>query len=125
MKRILITGATGGIGQATAAILAHEASELYIHYSENIEAANALAAAVPCPCVAIKADLSSAEGAVALAKQLPAVPDVFVDCAGSAASALLQDVDDDLLEAQMHVHLLSPIKLVRSFCRKCLENAMA
>ncbi|MCR1286216.1 elongation factor P 5-aminopentanone reductase [Shouchella clausii] len=122
MKRILITGATGGIGQATAAILAQEASELYIHYSENIEAANALVAAVPCPCVAIKADLSSADGAATLAKQLPAVPNVFVDCAGSAAPALLQDVGDDILEAQMHVHLLSPIKLVRSFLPEMLRK---
>ena len=43
-ERILVTGASGGIGSATARLLAGEGARVILHYHQGREAAEALAA---------------------------------------------------------------------------------
>ncbi len=56
-KTVLITGAAGGIGQATARALAAEGARLVLHYHTQAEAAEALARAAQTGSVALQADL--------------------------------------------------------------------
>ncbi|WP_100656147.1 3-oxoacyl-ACP reductase FabG [Alteromonas flava] len=46
LKRVLVTGASGGIGKATAAKLAAEGFAIAVHYRNGADAANALVAGI-------------------------------------------------------------------------------
>ncbi|MHC5002566.1 MAG: SDR family NAD(P)-dependent oxidoreductase [Planctomycetota bacterium] len=54
---VLVTGAAGGIGQATARLLAAEGARVVVHYHTQREAGEALAASLPTPSLALGADL--------------------------------------------------------------------
>ncbi len=56
-QTVLITGAAGGIGQATARAFAAEGARLILHYHTQAEAAAELARAAPAGSVALQADL--------------------------------------------------------------------
>lgn len=56
-KRFLLTGASGGIGQATAHAFAAEGALLALHCHSNREAAAELAASLPAPALVVQADL--------------------------------------------------------------------
>ncbi|MHC5024008.1 MAG: SDR family NAD(P)-dependent oxidoreductase [Planctomycetota bacterium] len=57
---VLITGASGGIGRATARLAAAEGARLVLHAHRNLEAASRLADEVTSPALAIGADLRDA-----------------------------------------------------------------
>jgi 3-oxoacyl-[acyl-carrier protein] reductase len=61
-KRVLVTGASGGIGAACARAFAEEGSRLVLHYHHGEERARALAAELP-DAVVVQGDLSSEEDA--------------------------------------------------------------
>ncbi|MFQ5792028.1 MAG: SDR family NAD(P)-dependent oxidoreductase [Acidobacteriota bacterium] len=58
-KVVLITGASGGIGQATARQFAQEGSQLALHYHRGREAAEALARQLEVQSVVVGADIGS------------------------------------------------------------------
>lgn len=63
-KVVLITGASGGIGSATARALAAEGSWLVLHAHRGIERARRLARELaPAPCLVLTADLRRESGA--------------------------------------------------------------
>jgi 3-oxoacyl-[acyl-carrier protein] reductase len=79
----LVTGASGGIGGATARALAAEGVRVCVHYNTNREAAEALASEVG--GVALQADLRDEDGADALVPAAVAALgrlDACVACAG-------------------------------------------
>lgn len=55
---VLITGASGGIGQATARAFAEEGAKLVLHYHHNADAALRLRDELEAPAFAMQADLS-------------------------------------------------------------------
>jgi 3-oxoacyl-[acyl-carrier protein] reductase len=61
-KRVLVTGASGGIGAACARAFAAEGSRVALHYNQGKERAQALAAELPDAAV-VQGDLSSEEEA--------------------------------------------------------------
>ncbi len=56
-KTILITGAAGGIGQATARAFAQEGAQLVLHYNTSRAAAEKLAKEIRTPQLLVQADL--------------------------------------------------------------------
>ncbi len=114
MGNVLITGATGGIGQAVCLALANSTTEMYVHYNQNETKAQELSKQLSCDHLLVQADLGVADGVNKLIAQLPAPPDTMIYCAGHATSMLLQDMQVEEIERLIAVHLTSPIKLTQA-----------
>jgi 3-oxoacyl-[acyl-carrier protein] reductase len=97
-KTALVTGASRGIGRATALALAEAGAQVLVHYGRSAQDAEALVAGINEKgghADAIKADLESPEGATVLAKEVRSIVgerlDVLVSNAGVAKSATVKD----------------------------------
>ena len=72
-KTALVTGASRGIGRATASALADAGAQVLVHYGRSAQDAESLVAAIRSKgghADAIRADLGTPEGATLLAKQV-------------------------------------------------------
>ncbi|MGC9781409.1 MAG: SDR family oxidoreductase [Candidatus Heimdallarchaeota archaeon] len=69
-KVALITGASGGIGAATARVLAAEGVDVIVHYNSSENRAKKLANEIGKKTLCIKADLSSEEQVLEMFKQI-------------------------------------------------------
>jgi 3-oxoacyl-[acyl-carrier protein] reductase len=71
-KTALVTGASRGIGRATASALANAGAHVLVHYGRSAQDADSLVAAIRSKggrAEAINADLATPEGATSLAKE--------------------------------------------------------
>ncbi len=68
-RRTIVTGASSGIGLATAEALLEQGGQVAVHYRSNRAAAEALAARYPGRAFAIQAELGEEAGCVALARE--------------------------------------------------------
>ena len=120
-KTALITGASGGIGAATARELAKDGYDLILHYNSNEEAALTLKNEVENSfCVkayTVSADLSSPDGAKKLAKEaldLCGKVDVLVNNAGVAYQELFQLTDNERVRRLFEINLMSAMELTKA-----------
>src|SRR5882724_6763588 len=97
-KTALVTGASRGIGRATALALAEAGAHVLIHYGRSVQQAESLAAEIQAKgrrADAISADLGTPNGAALLAKQVRSIVgdrlDVLVLNAGISKSAPIAD----------------------------------
>jgi len=97
-KTALVTGASRGIGRATAAALAEAGAHVLVHYGRSAQDAESLVAGIRARAGradALQADLGTADGAMLLAKEVRSIVgkrlDVFVSNAGITKSATFQD----------------------------------
>jgi NAD(P)-dependent dehydrogenase (short-subunit alcohol dehydrogenase family) len=97
-KTALVTGASRGIGRATALALAAAGARVLVHYGRSAKEAEAVVAAIRAnggEAEALSADLSAAEGAATLAEKVRALVgkrlDVLVLNAGVSKAAALAD----------------------------------
>jgi short-subunit dehydrogenase len=111
-KRALLTGATGGLGQAIAESLAGRGAELVLSSRKERELAE-LGAALPGDVHrSIVADLALEGATDRLAAEAGDV-DVLVANAGIPAGGRLERLEPDEVERALMVNLTSPIRLAR------------
>ena len=128
-KAALISGASTGIGAATARLFAALGAKVAIGYYRNGEAAQALVAAITAAggkAVAIPADLSRAAGARMLAeeaaKQLGPV-DILVNNAGSLVQrSSLFDLTEERWDEVMDLNLKSALICTQVLAKKMVER---
>jgi len=97
-KTALVTGASRGIGRATASALAEAGAQVLVHYGRSAQDAESLIASIRGNgglADAISANLGTSDGATLLAKEVRSIVgerlDVLVSNAGITKSATIKD----------------------------------
>ena len=97
-KTSLVTGASRGIGRATASALAEAGAHVLVHYGSSVKDAESLVAVIQSKggrAHAIQADLGTRDGAAQLAKEVRSIVgerlDVLVANAGISKAATIKD----------------------------------
>lgn len=112
-KWALITGASGGIGQAIAKRLAADGYHLFLHYFRNIKAIERLLEELETEAIAVQADLSSERGVEDMLEALTAPVDVLVQNCGDSYFGLITDMDDDMVKSMVQLNVTSPFLLAK------------
>ncbi|HEX7300533.1 MAG TPA: SDR family oxidoreductase [Solirubrobacteraceae bacterium] len=128
-KTVVLTGASGGIGSATAAALLDAGADLVAHYGSDRDGAlAACSGAPPERSMLVQADLAQAGSSRALWRAALAWRervDVVVVNAAIAPETPIDGSDeewDDGWERTMRVNVLEPASLVREAVRHFLEH---
>jgi len=117
--RALVTGASRGIGRATALRLARDGFEVACHFRSHEDDAERLVEEIEKgggSAFSVGADLGSRDGVHRLAKAVRArwrTLDALVLNAGSYPRQSFREVDPDDFEACFRVHVFGPAELVR------------
>jgi 3-oxoacyl-[acyl-carrier protein] reductase len=119
-KTALVTGASRGIGRATASALADAGARVLIHYGRSAQHAESLVTAIRANrgrADAISADLGTPEGATLLAKEVRSIVaewlDVLVLNAGISKAARLADHTVEDFDNLFATNVRSPFFLVQ------------
>jgi NAD(P)-dependent dehydrogenase (short-subunit alcohol dehydrogenase family) len=119
-KTALVTGASRGIGRATAQALSNAGAHVIIHYGRATAEADALVAEIRAAgrrADATKAHLSIPEGAATLAKQVRAILgnhlNIFVSNAGISKAAAIEDHTIEDFDNLFATNVRSPFFLVK------------
>lgn len=123
-KYALITGASGGIGQAVALKLASEGYNLYLHYYKNAGAIKKLLEKLKGfegEYLSIQADLSERDGFEKVASQVFAL-DAIVHCSGNSQYGMFVDLELAEVESLMAVHVVGPMMLTKTLLPKFIHQ---
>jgi 3-oxoacyl-[acyl-carrier protein] reductase len=119
-KTALVTGASRGIGRATALALAKEGAQVLIHYSSGAKEAEAVVAEIrkgEGRAQAIAADLAMPDGAHKLAKEVRSIIgdrlDILVANAGISKNATIEDTTVEDFDKLYAVNVRAPFFLVQ------------
>ncbi|WP_147532203.1 elongation factor P 5-aminopentanone reductase [Bacillus marasmi] len=123
-KFVLITGASGGIGQAIALKLANEGFSLYLHYHTNEKAIEKLLFQLEPfggEYIPIKANLAESNGIDHVAASVFSI-DGIVHNSGTSHYGLLVDLAEDDLNHLINLHLKAPLLLTKILLPKMLNK---
>jgi NAD(P)-dependent dehydrogenase (short-subunit alcohol dehydrogenase family) len=119
-KTALVTGASRGIGRASALALAKAGAQVIVHYSSSEKGAEAVAAEIRQAggrAEKVAADLSTPDGPHALAKLVHGIVgarlDILVANAGIAKAASIEDTTVEDFDALFAVNVRAPYFLVQ------------
>ena len=119
-KTALVTGASRGIGRASALALAGRGAQVLVHYSSGMKEAEAVVDEIRQAggrADTVAADLSEPDGAHKLAKQVRAVVgdrlDILVANAGISKSASIEDTTVEDFDRLFAVNVRAPFFLVQ------------
>jgi NAD(P)-dependent dehydrogenase (short-subunit alcohol dehydrogenase family) len=119
-KTALVTGASRGIGRATAAALAKAGAHVLVHYGRSAQEAESLVSEIQAKggrANAISADLGTPNGAALLAKQVRSIVgerlDVLVLNAGISKAARIADYTVEDFDNLFATNVRSPFFLVQ------------
>ena len=119
-KTAIVTGASRGIGRASALALAKAGALVLVHYSRGAKEAEAVVAEIRRAggrADAVAADLAAADGAHKLAKQVRSIVgdrlDVLVANAGVSRAATIEDTTVEDFDNLFAVNVRAPYFLVQ------------
>lgn len=119
-KIALVTGASRGLGRATAARLAEAGARVIVHYSASREAADTLVSEIRAKggeADAVAGDLTAADGAHKLAEAVRALGveklDILVNNAGIANPAPIEEQTVEDFDRHFAVNVRAPYFLVQ------------
>ena len=119
-KTALVTGASRGIGRATALALATAGAQVVVHYGRGADEAEAVVAEIRKAggrADAVGADLSAPDGAHKLARQVRAVVgdrlDILVANAGISKAATIEETTVEDFDKLFAVNVRAPFFLVQ------------
>ncbi|MEH7304297.1 elongation factor P 5-aminopentanone reductase [Neobacillus drentensis] len=124
MKYVLITGASGGIGQAIACNLADKGYHLYLHFNKNEQAIKGLINKLEPyggEYIPIQADLENPSGYKKVVSEIFSI-DAIIHCGGQSQYGLLVDLQQTEAESLLNVHVLSPLMLTKELLPKLLAK---
>ena len=122
-QTVLVTGASRGIGAATARVLAANGARVVVHYGHERAAAEAILADIDRHGVIIQADLGDPSGATSLWEAAEAAVGQIHALVNNAGSRVTARIEDDVLTWQqawhtdLQVNLLAPVDLRRMAIR--------
>ena len=119
-KTALVTGASRGIGRATALALAKQGAQVIVHYGSAAIEAEAVVAEITKlggKATAVGADLQAADGPHKLADQVKKIVgtrlDILVANAGVSKAAKIEDVTTEDFDRLFAVNVRAPFFLVQ------------
>src|SRR5258706_6077718 len=119
-KTALVTGASRGIGRATASALAEDGAHVLVHYGRSLQEAESLVAEIQTKgghADAISADLGTPDGASLLTKQVRSIVgdrlDVLVLNAGISKAARIADHTVEDFDSLFATNVRGPFFLVQ------------
>jgi 3-oxoacyl-[acyl-carrier protein] reductase len=119
-KTALVTGASRGIGRATASTLANAGAHVLVHYGRSAQDAESLVAGIRSKggrANAIRADLGTPEGPTLLAKEVRSIVgerlDVLVSNAGISKVGTIKDHTAEDFDNLFATNVRSPFFLVQ------------
>jgi 3-oxoacyl-[acyl-carrier protein] reductase len=119
-KTALITGASRGIGRATASALAEAGAHVLVHYGRSAQDAESLVAGIRSKrgrADMIRADLGTPDGAALLAREVRSIVgerlDVLVSNAGISKAATIKDHTVEDFDNLFATNVRSPFFLVQ------------
>jgi 3-oxoacyl-[acyl-carrier protein] reductase len=126
MRKILVTGASRGLGRSIALELGKQGHSIAVHYGRSSSDAEAVAEEIRASggnAVLVQGDLSSLDGAKAVA--LAAIEalgglEVLVNNAGITKDGLLMRMKDEDWDAVIDTNLAAPFALIRTAIRGML-----
>jgi 3-oxoacyl-[acyl-carrier protein] reductase len=129
-KTALVTGASRGIGRATAAALAEAGAHVLVHYGRSAQEAESLVAEIQTKgghAHAISADLGTSDGASLLAKQVRSIVgdrlDVLVLNAGISKAARFADHSVEDFDNLFATNVRGPFFLVQQLLPILVEGS--
>ena len=129
-KTALVTGASRGIGRATASALAEAGAHVLVHYGRSVQEAESLVAAIQAKggsANAISADLGTPNGAARLAGQVRSIVgdrlDVLVLNAGISKAARIADYTVEDFDNLFATNVRGPFFLVQQLLPILVEGS--
>ena len=128
-KSALITGASGGIGAATARELAKDGCDVILHYNRGEEKVNRLKKEIEelygVRTYTLKADLSLSSEAERLGKEALSLcggVDILVNNAGAAYQELFQYTNEKKVRELFEINLMSAMELSKVLVPSMINN---
>jgi 3-oxoacyl-[acyl-carrier protein] reductase len=119
-KTALVTGASRGIGRATALALAKAGAQVLVHYGRGKDEAEAVVEEIRKMgerAQAVSANLAAPDGAEALARRVRAIVgdrlDILVSNAGISKAATIEETTIEDFDSQFAVNVRAPFFLVQ------------
>jgi len=129
-KTALVTGASRGIGRATASALADAGAHVLVHYGRSRQEAESLVAGIRSKggrAQVIQADLGTSDGATLLAKEVRSIVgerlDVLVLNAGISKAARIADYTVEDFDNLFAINVRSPFFLVQQLLPVLVEGS--